>query len=201
MISTNTSTETTPAISLESASKVLFILPHYNFRDKEYTWLKERFDEKGIHSEVASTHLSEAQGRFGVLVKPDVLINFVESEDYDAYIFVGEEAASEFFDNREIQRIVERARNKKKIIAAIGEAVPIVLYTGHFTGKKVTTTETQKKKIEDLGAFFTGRIVEQDSDLITANGPHATREFAEAIVKALEWNRKASSNNGREYLR
>lgn len=181
--------------------KVLFLLPHHNFRDKEYTWLKERFDENGITSEVASTHLSEAQGRFGTLVKPDVLINFVESADYDAYIFVGEEAASEFFNNRDVQRIIERAMSLRKIVAAIGEAVPVLLYSGHFTNRKVTTTEAQKSKVEELGTYFTGRIVEQDGDLITANGPYGTREFAEAIIKALAWSKKPASANGRQYLK
>src|SRR5450759_2677468 len=118
--------------------KVLFILPHYDFRDKEYTWIVERLDEAGIAHEVASSHLSDAQGRFGTLVKPDVSINFVSSGDYDAFIFVGEEAAKEYYAQPEIVKIASDAITTHKIVAAIGLAVPIIGYSGHFNKRKVT---------------------------------------------------------------
>jgi putative intracellular protease/amidase len=179
--------------------KLLMLLPHYGFRDKEVTWLLERFIPKGIKVEIASTHLSEAQGRFGTLVKPHVLIKFVESGDYDGFVFIGEEAASEFFDNEDVRRIIDHAFATRKIIAAIGAAVTIIAYTGKLTGKKVTSSDSEKDKIEELGGFYTGRLVEQDGDVLTANGPYATREFAESIMKALKWS--VGSGNGRTYLR
>lgn len=197
----NDQTQSTPQEKSLNSKKVLFILPHHDFRDKEYTLVKERIEPLGITSEVASTHLSEAQGRFGTLVQPDVLISFVEADDYDAYIFVGEEAASQFFDNDDIRRILSKAFSKNKVVAAIGEAVTLIAYSGHLTGKKVTSTDTERIKIEELGAFFTGRIVEQDGDIITASGPYATIEFAEAIIKALQWQTSSQSLGGRAYLR
>lgn len=180
--------------------KALVILPHYNFRDKEYTWVRERLDEAGVRVEVASTHLSEAQGRFGTLVCPDVLISYVEASDYDAYIFIGEEAAAEFIGNVDIRRIIESAHASNRIIAAIGAAVPIIGYSGKLVGKKVTSVETEKKRLEDMGAFYTGKISEQDGQIITANGPYGTREFADAIIKTLEYS-SGIVPEGRPYLR
>jgi protease I len=183
-----------------SCRKVLVILPHYNFRDKEYTWLKERLDQAGVKVEVASTHLSDAEGRFGTTVTPDVLVSYVEAIDYDAYIFIGEEAANEFFGNVDILRIVENAFENHKIVAAIGAAVPIIGYSGKLVGKKITSVEGERKRLEDLGAYFTGRIVEQDGQVITANGPYGTREFADTIIKALKYASGIASQ-GRPYLR
>jgi putative intracellular protease/amidase len=179
--------------------KILLILPHYGFRDKEVTWLVERFEPKGIVTEIGSTHLSEAQGRFGTLVQPHVLIGFVEAGDYDGFIFIGEEAASEFYGNEHIQRIIENAFATRKLVAAIGAAVPILTYTGKLVGKKVTSLDNEQSRLEELGCYFTGRLVEQDGDVITANGPYATREFAESILKALRWS--VGSGSGRQYLR
>jgi protease I len=41
------------------------------------------------------------------------------------------------------------------------------------------------KKIESKGAKYTGKSVEVDGNVITANGPTAAREFGRAIAKAL----------------
>lgn len=180
--------------------KVLFILPHYNFRDKEYTWIVEKLDEMGIAHEVASSHLSEAQGRFGTLVKPDITVNFVSSGDYDAFIFVGGEGAKEYYADPIIVKLVINIIITRKVVAALGLAVPILGYSGHLANKKVTGPDNIKTEIEETGAFFTGRLVEQDGDIITGNGPYATRELAEAVVKALEWSDKADLS-GRTYLR
>lgn len=195
----SSSTATATATKLDS-KKILMILPHYNFRDKEYSWLKERFDPTGAQTTIASTHLSEARGRFGTVVKPDVLTEFVDTNEYDAVVFVGEEAAAnEYFDDRNVQRILETAFSRRKIVAAIGRAVPVLGFSGHLTGKKVTTNEADKNRMEELGAFYTGRLVEQDGDIITATGPYATREFADTIIKALSWS--SGSGSGRRYLR
>lgn len=180
--------------------KVLFVLPHHDFRDKEYSWIVERLDEAGITHDVASSHLSEAQGRFGTMVKPDINISFVSSGDYDAFIFIGEESASEYYARPEIAKLVINAITTRKVVAAIGHAVPILGYSGHLNGKKVTGPDEIKSNIEETGAFFTGRLVEQDGDIITANGPYATRELADSVIKAIEWGDK-SDLAGRSYLR
>jgi len=176
------------------------VLPHHDFRDKEYSWIVERLDETGISHEVASSHLSEAQGRFGSIVVPDVNISFVSSADYDAFIFVGEETASEYYANPDISKIVINALAARKVVAAIGHAVPVLGYSGKLTGRKVTGPDEIRQQIEETGAFFTGKLVERDDDIITASGPYAVRELAESVIKALEWSDTANTN-GRTYLR
>jgi putative intracellular protease/amidase len=186
-------------VNLQS-KKVLFILPHHDYRDKEYTWIVERLDEVGIAHEVASSHASEAQGRFGTIVVPDVTLSYVSSGDYDAFIFVGEEAAREYYGQPDAVKIATDAISTRKLVAAIGYAVPILGYTAHLNGRKVTGPDDSRADLENTGAFFTGRLVEQDGDIITANGPYAVRELAETLIKALEWADK-SELSGRTFLR
>jgi putative intracellular protease/amidase len=180
--------------------KVLFILPHHDFRDKEYSWFVEKLDEAGIDHEVASSHLSESQGRFGTIVIPDVAVNFVSYADYEAFIFIGEEAAKEYYASPEINKIVVGALTAHKVVAAIGYAVPILGYSGRLVGRKITGPSEIQSEIENTGAFFTGRLVEQDDSIITASGPYAVRELAETVVKALEYA-DTENLNGRNYLR
>lgn len=184
----------------QQSKKVLFILPHHDFRDKEYSWIVEKLDEAGISHEVASSHTSEAKGRFGTIVVPDIHISFVSSADYDAFIFIGEETASEYYHNPDITKIVLGALSTRKVVAAIGYAVPILGFSGKLTGHKVTGPDEIRYQIEETGAYFTGRLVERDNDIITASGPYAVREVAEDIIKALKWSDE-DSKSGRPYLR
>lgn len=178
--------------------KALIVLPHYEFRDKEYSWTREKLEEAGITVEVASSHHSPAVGRFGLEVLPDVLIGFVESGDYDLFIFVGEEAVKEFFGNIHIRDIIEHAFITNKLIGAIGEASMLLTYTNHIVRRKVTGPETNRFKLEQSGAYYTGRLVEHDGNLITAIGPYATLEFVEKIVKTEK--RAWQNDNSRTYL-
>jgi protease I len=180
--------------------KVLFILPHTDFRDKEYSWTVERLDLAGISHEVASSHQSEAQGRFGTVVLPDTTINFVTGKDYDAFIFVGGIGAKEYYGDSSVIRIITNAFEDHKVVAAIGLAVPILSYGGLLAGKRVTGPTYIQADVEEAGAYYTGGLIVQDGNLITANGPYATRELAESVVKALECSDE-SPGLGRKYLR
>jgi putative intracellular protease/amidase len=180
--------------------KALFILPHHNFRDKEYLWIKEQLDIAGVTSEIASSHLSEIQGEFGTLLNPDSLISYVSSGDYDAFIFIGEEAAKEYYADPEVVKLVTNAIATHKLVAAIGFAVPILTYSGGLTDRKITGPDSIQQLVEDAGAYYIGSLVEQDGDIITAHNPYATRELAESIIKALEWSDEGE-RHGRTYLR
>lgn len=178
--------------------KILLILPHDNFDDQEYEEIKNELESNNIETETASTHLSEAQGINKSIVVPDVLISFVEAGDYDGFIFIGEKAATEYFSHPTILRIIDQAHFSHKTIAAIGASVPAIAYTGKLGGQRVTGTEDEHKRLEELGAIFTGRRVEVSDHFITASGPESTTEFVRAIVDVLNWSPMVSE---RKYLR
>jgi protease I len=167
--------------------KILLIIPHDSFDDNEYKDIQLGLRDGGFETETASSHLSEAQGRFKLIVVPDVLINFVEAGDYNGFIFIGEEAASEYYASATILRILDHAHVAGKIVAAIGAAVPIIAYTGKMAGLKITGPEVERRRLEELGAFFTGNSVEISGNYITAVGPEARQEFIKAVVNILTW--------------
>ena len=183
---------------IKTKNKILLILPHYDFDDNELRIIREKLNSNGIKTEIASSHLSEAQGRYKTIIVPDVLINFVESSDYDGFVFIGEEAAAEYFSNPTILRIIDQAHFSHKTIAAIGAAVPVLAYTGKLGGLKVTSSERERRRLEELGTIFTGRRIEISDHFVTASGPEATDEFAKSIVEMLNWSPQYSE---RVYLK
>lgn len=180
-------------------NKILFVLPHYDFDDDEYFKIRDFFDSKGILTEVASTHMSEAEGRFRKLVNPDFLVEDVEARDYDAFVFISGVGASELYHNSDIQRLVNSILVHHKVIALIGEAVPILYYANVLKGRQVTTLESLKEEVENGGAYYSGIDLEQDGDIITGFDARSSKEVARAVVRSLDWEK--NREEAREGLR
>lgn len=171
-------------------AKALIIIPHDRFRDEEFTTVFETLKKAGHEVTTGSTHHTEAQGHFGLLVKPDVNIRFVEPTDYDALVFIGGRGVEEFIFESYVSNLIQAAYYERKMIAAVGMAVEILTYAGILTAKKVTCDSGTIQLVENVGAYYTGRIVEQDGEIITGSGIRGINDFAQAIVKGLAWRSK-----------
>jgi putative intracellular protease/amidase len=62
-------------------------------------------------------------------------------------------------------------------------APTILANAGLLKGKKATCA--QPSNIELKGAIATGKDVERDGNIVTANGPGASTKFGETIVSVL----------------
>jgi protease I len=177
-------TEKFPDIII-TMSKVLLVMPHDRFRDEEYKAVTETLNNEGHEVAIGSSHHSEAQGLFGMLVKPDVNVSFVESTDYDAVIFIGGHGIDEYINNSAVLMLVRNYFSENKVIGALGRAVEILAYSGVISGRKVTCDISTITKVQSSGAYYTGRLVEKDGNLITGTGVEASQEFAESVLYIL----------------
>jgi protease I len=166
-------------------SKVLIIIPHDRFRDEEFESVFKVLTQGGHNVQVGSNHHTEAKGHFGLLVKPEVNIYFVEPGDFDAFVFIGGRGVEEFFTESRVHNLIRNIYHERKLIAAIGTAVELLVYAGIISGKKITCHPSIISNIQSAGAYYTGRIVEIDGDIITATDERAKAEFAETILKAI----------------
>ncbi|HID10661.1 MAG TPA: DJ-1/PfpI family protein [Candidatus Latescibacteria bacterium] len=165
--------------------KVVFIFAHRNFRDEELLVPKRILEERGAKVVLASSALGTAKGMLGAKVEPDLLVDSVRVEQYDAVVFVGGSGASEYWDDPRAHAIVKEAAQKDKLICAICIAPVTLANAGLLKGKKVTAWPSEAGRLKAKGATYTGRPVERDGKVITADGPRSAGAFAEAIVRAL----------------
>lgn len=175
--------------------KVLFILPHDDFDDDEYFKLKDLLENVGIDTEICSTHMSEAQGRFKKLVTPEFLVEDVEADDFDGFVFIGGNGAKEFYDNIDVQNLVRDILLDHKIVALFGWAVPILYYANVVNGRRVTTHEDLRQEVEAGGGYYTGKSMEQDGDIITGFDNRSVKDVGDAVVRALEWQSQHEKSN------
>ena len=167
--------------------KVLFIIAPENFRDEELLHTKEELERSGAETTVASTKTAEARGMLGAMVKPDIKLDQVKVDDYDAVVFVGGSGSSAYFKDSRALSIASEAFKGGKKTCAICIAPVILANAGVLKGKRATVFPGEYvQSIVRSGAAYTGKPVEVDGNVITANGPAAARDFGRAIAKALK---------------
>ncbi len=166
--------------------KALLIIAPANFRDEELFHTQEELEKAGIETAVASSKRGTIRGMLGGTAEAKILLSEVDTAQYDAVIFIGGSGASVYYEDREAHRIAREAAKLGKVLGAICIAPGILAKAGVLKGKKATIWNGQFIEIlEAGGATYTGKSVEIDGKIITANGPPAAREFGRAIVKAL----------------
>jgi protease I len=167
------------------AKKVVMVIAHDGFRDEEFFVPKNVLEKGGVKIVVASSAISQAKGVLGAKVKPDSLVNDVNINEFDGIIFVGGVGATEYWDSPVAHKLARDAYTANKIVAAICIGPVILANAGILEGKKATVWDSEAKQLRGKGASYTGKGVERDGNIITANGPAAGEEFGEAILEAL----------------
>lgn len=175
-------------MSALSNKKILIIIAPQGFQDKEYGDARQVLEEEGARIIVGSLKLGEAFGKLGTQVKIDISAEEVNPDDFDAVTFIGGQGMVELVQQKEFTDLARRFYKRGKITAAICIAPMILAHAQILQGKKATIWPGAKAELIALGANYTGKSVEIDGRIITANGPKAAFAFGKAIAKILTLN-------------
>lgn len=171
--------------------KALFVIAFRNFRDEELFVPKEILEKAGWEVKIASLVKGLAQGADGGEINVDFLIEEVNVDDFDLFVFVGGPGMVENLDNSRFHNLAQKAKESGKVIAAICIAPALLAKAGILKEKKATVWSNafNKEPIEILkenGAIYQDQAVVVDENLITANGPSAAYEFAKKILEVVK---------------
>lgn len=156
------------------------------FRDEEYLVPKEVLEKAGIKVLTASTTRGWAEGKLGARVRPDLLLSEVKTEEIDLLVFVGGGGAEQYFDDPVAHDLAKVMITAGKPVAAICIAPVILARAGLLKGKRATVYIDGAEELEKAGAVYTGKPVETDNLLVTANGPEAAEAFGRELVAFLQ---------------
>lgn len=168
-----------------AGKRVLMVIAAQRFRDEEYREPRAVIEAHGGRVTVASTSLEEAEGMLGMVVKPDVTLDQVDINEYDAIIFVGGSGASQYWDDALAHSMARQAEATGKVVGAICIAPVTLANAGLLRGRKATVWPQERARLEAGGATYTGNPVEEDGRIITAAGPQAAHAFGEAVARAI----------------
>jgi protease I len=165
-------------------AKILSIIAPNSYQDFEYNDSKQALESKD-HIVITASTVNEAHGKYGGIKKVDILLSQVRPEDYDAILFVGGPGSHIYFDDPLAHKLATKFVNSKKITAAICAAPSILANADLLSGIEATCFPDQVANIKSKGAIYTGKSVQKDGLIITADGPESATEFGEKIAEAL----------------
>ncbi|MFA6518968.1 MAG: DJ-1/PfpI family protein [Candidatus Shapirobacteria bacterium] len=167
-------------------AKVLIIIPPERFRDEEFFITNEELEKAGHKITISSTKLGVINGSRGGNTNSQILINHINTSDFEAVVFIGGGGSKLLFNDQDAARIAKEMFKQKKVVSAICLAPVILANAGILIGKKATVAGTESKTIEAKGATYTGPGVTVDGNIITANAPKASLFFAQKINDSLK---------------
>ncbi len=165
--------------------KVLMVIASSQFRDEEYQKPRTLLEAAGVEVTVASSSLSESVGMLGLKVTPDVLLQDVKMEAYDALLLVGGMGSTEYWESAEAHALARSAFGANKPTAAICLAPMTLANAGLLKGKKATIWQDAAGEFKAKGVHYTSQDVVRDGLVITGSGPDAAEAFGRALVEAL----------------
>ena len=165
--------------------RAVFVIAKQNFRDEELFHSKEELEKKGIQTKIASTIKGPCLGSKGETAEAELSLEEINSDEFDAIVFVGGSGSSVFFNNKTALSLARTFFEEKKVVGAICIAPSILANAWLLKGKKVTSFPSEESNLKEKGAKYTGKPVESDGKIITANGPGAARDFGKKIAELL----------------
>ncbi|MFW5742664.1 MAG: DJ-1 family glyoxalase III [Spirochaetota bacterium] len=138
----------------------------------------------GIEVVVAGVTGRDVVGGHDVRVTADITIDEY-SDSFDAVVIPGgATGAQNIAADEEAMRLVRRAFEEGKLVAAICASPGVVLGANGLLGTSTFTSYPGFEAEATSGSFVENRVV-VDGNLITSRGPGTAAEFAEAIVTFL----------------
>ena len=166
---------------------LIFLVPE-GFRDEEFAVPKVRLQQAGVSVTVAGLQSGKARGMLGMTAEPDILLSDVHAGDYDAFILPGGGGSQRhLWNNLRVLSIIEEAYDKGKVVAAICLSGAVLANAGILRNKNATVFSTPQtlKVFHDAGVKYVPQHVVVDGRIVTADGPEAAEEFADAVLSLL----------------
>jgi protease I len=167
-------------------AKVLIVIPHDRFQDEEFSAIVNKIDNGNHQIQIGSSHHTEAKGHFGLLVKPDINLGFVEPSDYDVIVFIGGYGVEEYFLDTNVINLIRSFFTEKKLIAAAGLAVELLIYASIVAGRRIACIPELMNKVQGAGGYCTGVNIEKDQNILTGTGGRTQEAFADSLLEALD---------------
>ena len=170
--------------------KAVLIIAEKNYSEEELLTTKRVLEQSGITIDVACAKTGQARGNRGGVFSVGMPLSEVSVVDFDAVIFIGGNGSQQYWNDSVSHALAKEAFFSGKVTAAICSASVTLANAGLLDGKKATVWFAEEQALRRKGANYTGRAVEIDANIITANGPASAADFGRAIVEKIKEMKK-----------
>ena len=140
----------------------------------------------GAEVDIISVNGEYVTGSHGIVIKADKIIKNVDFSNYDCLVVPGGMPGAKNIakSNRAVLALTI-ALDSGKLVGAICASPAVVLADNNILGYRKATCYNAPEFVRSLGDNYTGRDVEKDRGLITANGPKSAMAFSLEIASSL----------------
>jgi len=153
--------------------------------DAEFLYPYLRFKEEGFETLAVAPRRGVFKGKKGCPHRADASIEEVKGRLFDCLYVPGGYAPDRLRRYPEVLEMVRRHYEAGKIVAAVCHGPWVLISAKIVKGKRITGFFAIKDDIENAGAIYTGREVEEDGNIITATDPNAMVKQLPLIIKRL----------------
>ena len=125
------------------------------------------------------------EGTAGKKFKPDLRLENINANNFAGIVLIGGNGAKDYKNNSKLHKILNDFNKSNKIVAAICVAPVILAAAGLLNGKSATCFPEVKQDLMKPDIDYKDLPVVAAKNIITANGPKASFEFAETILLLL----------------
>ena len=166
--------------------KKIAIMIDEMFEDAEFIYPYYRLIEAGIIVDVVAHKKMLYRGKHGTAVKATHTIHGLKSDTYDGVYIPGGYAPDRLRRDPEMVDFVKFIFEARKPVCAVCHGPSLLISAGILKGKKVTAFHSIRDDIKNAGASYTAKSVEQDENIITAQGPKSLPEMMKLFLSLLE---------------
>jgi len=167
-------------------NSILYFLPGRYFNEEEFFITKSLLEKNKYKSFTASDARDMCEGANGKKFKPDLRLENINANNFAGFVLMGGIGAMDYRNNPILHKILKDFNNSGKIIAAICIAPVILAAGGLLNGKSATCFPEVKQDLIKPDIEYKDLPVVVAKNIITANGPKASFEFAETILLLLK---------------
>jgi protease I len=178
---------TQPTRDLEGR-RVLAVIAPEKFRDEELLDPRAVLEARGAAVVVASTKAGTARGMLGAKVTPETTIEQCRAADFDAVLVVGGMGSpAHLWEHAGLHALLRETVAAGRVASSICLSGAVLAKAGILRGRRATVYETDGslEALKAGGAVYTASAVEVDGRIVTANGPHAAKDFGRAVGDAV----------------
>jgi len=165
--------------------RVLFVVPPARFKDEELDVPRRLLERKKCKVHIATPNKRPSFGMGGMRAMPDVSMETIDLNQYDAVIFVGGMGCRDFWDHGGAQNLARQVVESGKVLGASGMAPVILARAGLLQDREATVYFSETRQITEHGARYNGASVAVDGNILTCKGAEAGEKFALALIKCL----------------
>jgi len=165
----------------------ILIIVDEGVEDSEFIYPYYRFQEEGYKVDIVASKAKETYiGKHGIPMKSELSPKEVNIDEYEGIIIPGGRAPDRMRINEDLVKIVRKAYEKGKVIAAVCHGPQMLIEADILRGKKATCWKSVATDLKNAGAIFVDSPVVVDGNLVTSRFPGDLPEFCKETIRLLK---------------